>query len=139
MAIYNLDMISRPINEGYVNIEGRNNLHIKHVTAVCVHSIEGDNIPHFHLERDKKLSDICIRLDTNEFFTHGEKEDMLNNSDCRELNRWLMLENTKYRSSITSKFFTNWQVLATFWNARGRGIIDLLDQPDYETIRPYKE
>ena len=140
MAIYNLDHTQQSLNEGYVDLSGKNKLKIKNVTAVAVHTIEGDNIPHFHLERkNRKISDTCVRLDTNEFFTHGNKEDMLNNSDCLELDRWLRLGNLKYPiSDDNTKFLTNWQVLATMWNSRLTGMLDLNDQPDYSVIRPYK-
>ena len=140
MAIYDLYRTQQSLNEGYVDLSGRNNLKIKNVSAVVVHTIEGDNIPHFHLERkNRKMTDICVRLDTNEFFTHGEKEDMLNNSDCLELDRWLRLENRKYPiNSDGIKFLMNWQVLATMWNSRLTGMLDLNDQPDYSVIRPYK-
>lgn len=49
MAIYNLDRTQQSLNEGYVDLSGKNKLKIKNVTAVAVHTIEGDNIPHFHL------------------------------------------------------------------------------------------
>lgn len=134
--------VTNIINEGYVSLEGKNELKISDVSAVCVHSIEGDNIPHFHLERSakkKRLKDICVRLDTNEFFNHGGKDDILNAKDSRILYEWLCKPNTKYPiSGMPGMYFNNWQVLADMWNGRKTTIVDLNNMPNYSVIYPYK-
>lgn len=103
--------------------------------------LKGENIPHFHIERrkHKKLKDICIRLDTNEFFNHGVKDDILNAKDSRTLCEWLNKPNIKYPiANMPGMYFNNWQVLADMWNGRKTTIININNMPDYSIIYPYK-
>ena len=126
-----------PLMEGYIDINNRNRLKIPFVSGVCVHSIEGDNIPHFHIERDGR-KDVCVRLDINEFFNHGAKDETLNAKDSRTLCEWLNKPNLKYRTPEGIPYYNNWKVLADMWNSHGTTKVDFGKMPDYSIIYPYK-
>lgn len=121
-----------PLIEGSIDM-GRNPIKIKRVMAVIVHTKEGYNIPHFHIERDR-MNDCCIMLNDNRFFNHGDNDSLLTGRECILLDEWLRKVNK------SSKFgYTNWQVLADMWNSRKEIQIDLNNQPDYSSIKPYKD
>ena len=102
---------------------------------VEVYNDEGKYIPHFHITFiDKKLS-CCIYIFENRFFTHGIHKDILNKKDWKTLDAWLRAKHNRY------PYYTNWEYIVYTWNM----IYNLsndpkqLSQPDYTTIKPYKE
>ena len=120
------------LNEGSINLN-KNPILIKKVNMICVHTSEGDDIPHFHIKRDK-MHDCCVMLTKSMFFNYGNNDSLLNSKESSQLNTWLLKPNK------ATPNFTNWQVLANMWNAipNARFTVDLNKQPDYSTIYPYK-
>lgn len=108
MAIFNENVLSEFLNESSINLT-KNPLKIKGVTMVIVHPNEGDNIPHFHIKRERE-HDCCIMLNENKFFNHGNNDSTLNSREMRELDSWLR----KINSSRYQR--TNFQVLCDAWN-----------------------
>lgn len=75
-----------------------------------VHPNEG-NIPHIHFRKRGK-PDTCICIYTNEIFVHGKHIGTFDNSECRELDKWLRKKNSRYYREI-GELRTNWEVAAT--------------------------
>lgn len=73
-------------------------------------------------------------LNDNRFFNHKDEHTFINAKECRALEVWM----NKRNSSNQSK--NNWQVLTSIWNDIPNVVtkVDLNDQPNYSTIKPYK-
>lgn len=108
MAIFNENVLSEFLNESSINLT-KNPLKINGVTMIIVHPNEVDNIPHFHIKRERE-HDCCIMLNENKFFNHGNNDSTLNSREMRELDSWLR----KINSSRYQR--TNFQVLCDAWN-----------------------
>ena len=96
---------------------------------------EGEYIPHFHIKSiDRKFS-CCIYIFDNRFFEHGKNNDTLNKKDWKILDTWLRNINTKYQDK------TNWETIVMIWDSIYYTDYSNKDtpQPDYTTIKPYKE
>ena len=76
---------------------------------ICVYDNEGV-IPHFHIENIDKTFSCCIRLDKPEYFSHGEHDDKLTNSDIKKLIKELSKKVDK-TSNIT-----NFEYMCIAWN-----------------------
>lgn len=120
------------LNEGSISVQN-NPIKIKKVKTICVHSNEGSNIPHFHIEREK-MHDCCIMLNDNRFFDHGDNDSILTVKECRLLEEWLSSPN-RAKAGLT-----NWRVLADMWNniPNARFKVDVSNKKDYSFIKPYK-
>lgn len=131
MAIYNENKVFELLNEGSINLNS-NPLNIKGVTMVIVHPNEGDNIPHFHIKRERE-HDCCIMLNENKFFNHGNNDSVLNKKEMKELDKWLRKQNKVY----TTK--TNFQTLCDIWNEASHIVpADRNRYFDYSNIASYK-
>ena len=106
---------------------------------VEVYGSEGP-IPHFHIYNKDKSFNCCIRIYDNHFFSHGNKyRDILNTSQCRELDEWLRQINDKSLVPMT-----NWQAIVYMWEA-ANGECKYPEskkvkvQPDYTKINTFKD
>lgn len=111
---------------------------VKKECTILVNGIEGDHIPHLHIEGED--FSCCIQLFDNRFFTHGIHKDKLHKSDWKIFDKWMRQPNKKYRDK------SNWEIAVKFWNdANGKGYLNnkvplkIDEQPDYTTILPYKK
>ena len=78
---------------------------------VCVYGPDEGQIPHFHIFNKDHSFECCVRIYENNFFSHGNKyRDILNASQCRELNEWLKLENGNSFNKLT-----NWEGIVFLW------------------------
>ena len=131
MAIYNENKVFELLNEGSINLNS-NPLNIKGVTMVIVHPNEGDNIPHFHIKRERE-HDCCIMLNENKFFNHGNNDSVLNKKEMKEFDKWLRKQNKVY----TTK--TNFQTLCDICNEASHIVpADRNRYFDYSNIASYK-
>ncbi len=108
--------------------------------TIEVYGREGEHVPHFHIISDDKSFECCICIFENRFFTHGKHKDVLARKDWKTLDDWMRKEN------ILKKFKnvdTNWDSVVAIWkglNDDNNSIdADTVEQPDYTTIKPYKE
>lgn len=137
------------INFDYVlseqNIGNKNSMPIfknsfKGKCLIEVYGKEGSNMPHFHITSyDKKFS-CCICIFDNRFFNHGIHKDVLARKDWKTLDEWMRQPNTEFSDK------TNWQYAVDIWNMandesyKNNDIeLDYDNQPDYTTIKPYRE
>ncbi len=102
--------------------------------TIEIYSSEGENIPHFHIEVVDGSFSCCICIFENRFFTHGKHKDVLVRKDWKTLDDWMRKTSGKDKSK------NNWEYMATVWDSiYGQNNYDTIDQPDYTTIKPYKE
>ena len=114
----------------------------KHIGECKVHVYGPDegNIPHFHIFNKDHSFECCVRIYENYFFPHGGKyTDVLNTSQCRELNNWLMKINDKVVVAMT-----NWQTIVSMWevsnpNCRYPESRKTKIQPHYESMSMFKD
>ena len=133
MAFFDYDSTLQALTESQINLDD-NPIDIKNVHHIIIHSIEGNSIPHIHIQR-RGENDCCVMLNENRFFDHGDNDGLLNAKECRELNRWFKERNFDIPE------ITNWGVFATYWNQipNVKFKVDLTKQPDYSTIKRYKQ
>lgn len=105
---------------------------------VYIYSHDPGNIPHFHyvdsasLGKDRKKGfHTCIRIDSAEYFHHGDKTDMLSKKQKKELVKFLQApsRNKRYRD--------HWEQVLSLWNDNSSTIeIDEnLPMPDYNNLK----
>lgn len=98
---------------------------------LSVYAIEGENIPHFHLENINKTFRTAICLNEAKYFKHGKYRDELNKSQKIILHDFL----TSKRKIDNGN--TIWEKLATFWNnaqANSTHKVDINNMPDYTKL-----
>lgn len=99
--------------------------------VVEVYNLEGNNIPHFHINGQGKS--ICIQIYDNRYFKHGKHKDTFTNSKQEKyLDSWLRQRNSKYNNGKS-----NWEIIRDMWESFTKFRLDI-PQPDYTTIKPYK-
>lgn len=106
-----MPLLNPIIYDGYkkVNdIERRNLIGSYSNTSIFVYSIEGENIPHFHIKIKGERTDVCIKILTNDYFIHGKHKGVLNKSSLKKLVNFF---NEKHNNEET-----NWQYLISVWN-----------------------
>ena len=72
-------------------VQGTKRLDLGNQIGQCkveVYSGEGD-IPHFHIIGDNSNFGTCIRIYSPEYFLHEKYKDILNNKQCKALNKWM--------------------------------------------------
>lgn len=110
--------------------------------ACCGHTIDGlfiivftndpGNIPHFHVfnnQNPKKTTlNACIKIETPEYFKHGNHTDILNGKQMKSLIKFL---NSKRKENKTW-----WQHLLELWNDNNSNyeIPEDLPIPDYISL-----
>lgn len=102
---------------------------------VYVNTDDGGNIPHFHyrLKSDWNKFHTCIRLDSPEYFHHNGKEDVLNSSQKKNLQKFLSSPVTLSR--YKEKFNNNFELLCFLWDINNSNVqSDDWDLPDYTTL-----
>lgn len=102
---------------------------------VYVNTDDGGNIPHFHyrLKSDWNKFHTCIRLDSPEYFHHTGKEDVLNSSQKKNLQKFLSSSVTLSR--YKGKFENNFELLCFLWDINNSNVqSDDWDLPDYTTL-----
>lgn len=102
---------------------------------VYVNTDDGGNIPHFHyrLKSDWSKFHTCIRLDSPEYFHHNGKEDVLNSSQKKNLQKFLSSQVTLSR--YKGKFENNFELLCFLWDINNSNVqSDDWDLPDYTTL-----
>nr|DAZ19335.1 MAG TPA: hypothetical protein [Caudoviricetes sp.] len=102
---------------------------------IYVNTDDGGNIPHFHyrLKSDLNKFHTCIRLDSPEYFHHNGKEDVLNSSQKKNLQKFLSSSVTLSR--YKGKFENNFELLCFLWDINNSNVqSDDWDLPDYTTL-----
>lgn len=102
---------------------------------VYVNTDDGGNIPHFHyrLKSDWNKFHTCIRLDSPEYFHHNGKEDVLNSSQKKNLQKFLSSQVTLSR--YKGKFENNFELLCFLWDINNSNVqSDDWALPDYTTL-----
>lgn len=101
---------------------------------VEIYGNEG-SIPHFHISNNTKTLDCCVCIFSSNFFAHGNHNGRLNNGQCKELDKWLRLDNKKGG--------TNWEAIRDYWIDHNT-ITDAstmsknTHQPDYTKMNSFK-
>ena len=103
---------------------------------VYVNTNDGGKIPHFHL-RDKtdwNKFHTCIKITCPEYFLHEGKEDILNSSQRRELQKFM--ESKVSLNRYSDIFENNWQLVCFLWelNNSDAEIPEDVTMPDYRTL-----
>lgn len=102
---------------------------------VYVNTDDGGNIPHFHyrLKSDWNKFHTCIRLDSPEYFHHTGKEDVLNSSQKKNLQKFL--SSPVILSRYKGKFENNFELLCFLWDINNSNVQSGdWDLPDYTTL-----
>lgn len=102
---------------------------------VYVNTDDGGSISHFHyrLKSDWSKFHTCIRLDSPEYFHHNGKEDVLNSSQKKNLQKFLSSQVTLSR--YKGKFENNFELLCFLWDINNSNVqSDDWDLPDYTTL-----
>lgn len=101
---------------------------------LLVYTDDSGYIPHLHL-RDYstkgKVFDCCVRLDTNQYFSHGRHKDRMNAKECREFDEFMRAP------SAIPNFSTNYECAVNMWNLNNsKTRIDLQYNEKGEIIIP---
>ena len=98
---------------------------------IIIYSLEGVNVPHFHIHSDNKKmmpdGDCCIMICEPKYFIHGNHRGKLNNKQAKNLNDLL---SKPYRN----KNMSIWEYMYDFWK-RSFGVnLKPCQQPDYSKL-----
>lgn len=113
------------------------------VIGNCVIKIDSGEgqIPHFHIfGLDTKFL-CCVCIYENMYFSHGKYTDTFpGNKQCKQLDKWLNKKATLYDAGDR----TNWEFIRDTWEDSNPNCLfpesrKIKFQPDYTTIRKYKE
>lgn len=100
---------------------------IKLVTVELYTRNEGDHIPHVHVYNDHFAT--AIRLDTNQYFHHGDYYTGWFNDDQAKIFDKFMREIPK------GSFVTRWQLAVSLFNMdHSKNNITIKEQPDYTML-----
>ena len=87
---------------------------------------------HFHYRKAKdwKAFHTCIQIEKAKYFHHGNKQDVLNSKQKKELVNFLQAE------SKNKRFKTNWEYLVSMWNDNNSDVIidENIEMPDYNLL-----
>ena len=93
---------------------------------------DGGNIPHFHVYNNpnpkKSTFDACLKIETPEYFKHGQHTDILNSKQVKKL---ITILNSEKRPGLT-----NWQYIVDTWNSNNSDyeIPYDIQMPDYSLL-----
>lgn len=100
---------------------------------VYVNTNDSGKIPHFHLRKADDWNEFhtCICILEPKYFHHGNKQDVLNSKQRKELQAF-MESKPKYAHEEN-----NWYRLVVLWNENNSDveIPDSVVQPDYRNLR----
>lgn len=105
---------------------------------VYVNSDDSGSIPHFHIvdetTRGKEFN-TCVRIEKAQYFTHSNKQDRLNTTQRKQLQKFLSqpFKRSKFNG-------TNWEFIVMSWNDNNSNsnVDEKLKQPNYTNIEEYK-
>lgn len=110
--------------------------YIKNIYEIYVNTNDDGIIPHFHLrdKNDWSRFHTCIRIDSAEYFLHGNKDDKLNSSLKKALQNFMVsrITNLKY----SDRFENNWELVCFLWdmNNERNPVPEDISQPDYSEL-----
>lgn len=88
--------------------------------------------PHFHYRKvnDWHAFHTCIMIEKPDYFHHGNKQDILNSKQKKELIEFL---NSK---SKNKRYESNWEYLVSMWNDNNSDVIidESMEIPDYKQL-----
>ena len=98
---------------------------------VYVYSIDNGVKPHFHYASKDKNFHTCIEIQEARYFLHGNKRDILNNKQLKNLIDFLE------GPSKLKRYDTNWELIKDLWNLgdRQQYVSDDQQMPDYENLK----
>lgn len=103
---------------------------------VYVNTNDGESIPHFHLRdaKDWNKFHTCIKIESAEYFNHGEKTDTLNHKLKADLQKFM--ESDVTISKYKGKFYNNWELVCFLWDMNNSDVMikDDTIQPDYRSL-----
>ena len=127
------------INENEVGGNSRFSIRKIGQCKIEVYSGEGQ-IPHFHITGIAKKFNCCVRIYDAHFFSHGNKyRDILNATQCMELNTWLKEINPKVIPAQT-----NWVTIRNMWELANPDCkfsekLKVKEQPDYTKMTMFRD
>lgn len=79
---------------------------------VFVRTDDPGNVPHVHIQSKNKKFKTCIRLDTNQYFLHGEWRDTFNTKQCKLFNNFMR----SYKDTSLGFNITIYEYAVAMWN-----------------------
>lgn len=101
---------------------------------IVIYTNDPGKIPHFHYFDDETRGNkfhTCIKLESAEYFHHGDKDDILNLKQRKELFTFLNSPHKRYKNE------TNWQHLVYLWNDENNSDVEIdenIQMPDYRNL-----
>ena len=97
---------------------------------IYVNTNDSGKIPHFHYRDKDNWNNFhtCIQLKDAKYFLHGNKQNVLNSKQKKEL---ILFLNKPY-----NKYMNNWQAILELWNKNNSDVeVDEdLEMPDYKNL-----
>lgn len=109
--------------------------YVDDVYEVYVNTNDEGNIPHFHFTDAKEWDKFhtCICIDKAAYFHHTGKEDVLNSSLRKSLQKF-MTSPVKLKK-LKDKFTSNWELVCSMWDLNNSSMeLDDIKQPDYREL-----
>ena len=103
---------------------------------IYVNTDDPGHIPHFHY-RDKdnwSRFHTCIKIESPEYFHHGDKIDSLNSKQKRDLQNFM--ESKVSLSKYSDNFNNNWELICFLWeiNNSSYSISEKATMPNYKNL-----
>lgn len=99
---------------------------------VYVNTNDSGKIPHFHYRKAKNWNEFhtCIQIQAPNYFHHGNKQDILNSKQKKELIDFLKAKPRNKR------YETHWEYLVSMWNDNNSDIIidEEILMPNYDLL-----
>lgn len=99
---------------------------------LIIYTNDSSNIPHFHIynnqEPNKTTLNVCLKIETPEYFKHGHHIDILNRKQIKQIVTFL--------NSKRSNNLTYWHHLIMLWNDNNSkySIPEDMKMPDYMSL-----
>lgn len=116
---------------------------MNNVFDVIVYTDDMGYIPHVHIIDNATRGedfDCCVQLKTNQYFSHGNHQDIFNSKQCK------LFDDFMKQPCRSPKYRNNYEFAVEMWNANNSdSYIQIIEdengdiiQPNYSVILPYR-
>lgn len=105
---------------------------------IYVNTDDSGKIPHFHFRNatDWKKFHTCIMIEAAQYFLHGNKQDVLNSKQKKELQQFMQATTAANIYDSNGQRVNNWQYVCILWDGNNSDtmVSPNAQQPDYQKL-----
>lgn len=109
------------------------------IYEIYVNTDDAGKIPHFHFRvvSDWAKFHSCIRIESAKYFLHGNKDDVLNAKQRKELEKFMHEPAAAKIYDNAGNRINNWQYICILWDTNNSDVTisENAIQPDYTQLK----